>query len=74
LSSVSSAFEPNTGGFELLDAVWGTSSVFTHVTVVPAVTVSSSGTKVKLSIDTLATPLASVGAVAGDRIDAVLLD
>src|SRR5215470_4044203 len=53
-SSVSSTLDLNAFGSSELTTVWGMSSRFVHVTVVPAGTVRTAGEKLKLSIFTSA--------------------
>src|SRR6266446_1043230 len=51
-SSVSSTLDLNVFGSSVLTTVWGISSRFVHVTLVPTGTVSVAGPKLKLSIFT----------------------
>src|SRR6266436_9611516 len=53
-SSVSSTLDLNDFGSSVLTTVWGISSRFVHVTLVPTGTVSVAGPKLKLSIFTSA--------------------
>src|SRR5260370_35468260 len=61
-SSVSSTLDLNT--LSSLTTVWGISSRFVHVTVVPAATVSAAGPKLKLSIFTSGLDVGASAALA----------
>jgi hypothetical protein len=50
--SARKVLESKSGGAVVLVTVWGTSSALTQVTVVPAVTMSSFGSKTELAMDT----------------------